>query len=74
MRLFIAVQFNDEILNTLSGLQDDLCEQGMKGHYSSRENLHLTLAFIGDYGKRMIREGINDNNEERRYGIRTGEA
>ena len=50
MRLFIAVQFNDEILNTLSGLQDDLCEQGMKGHYSSRENLHLTLAFIGDYG------------------------
>ncbi len=49
MRLFIAVQFNDVILNTLSELQDDLREQGMKGHYSSRENLHLTLAFIGEY-------------------------
>lgn len=50
MRLFIAIQFNDELADVLNELQDDLREQGMTGHYSNRENLHLTLAFIGDYG------------------------
>lgn len=49
MRLFIAIQFNDEIIGTLTELQNDLREQGMEGNYSSIENLHLTLAFIGEY-------------------------
>ena len=49
MRLFIAIQFNDEIIEALNELQEDLRDQGMEGHYSSRENLHLTLAFIGEY-------------------------
>ncbi len=50
MRLFIAIQFNDEILEALNELQDDLRDRGMEGHYSPVENLHLTLAFIGEYG------------------------
>ena len=50
MRLFIAIQFNDEIIEALNELQEDLRDQGMEGHYSPLENLHLTLAFIGEYG------------------------
>ena len=50
MRLFIAIQFNDEIIEALNELQEDLRDQGMEGHYSPSENLHLTLAFIGEYG------------------------
>ena len=50
MRLFIAIQFNDEIIEALNDLQEDLRDQGMEGHYSPLENLHLTLAFIGEYG------------------------
>ena len=50
MRLFIAIQFNDEIIEALNELQEDLRDQGMEGHYSPPENLHLTLAFIGEYG------------------------
>lgn len=50
MRLFISIQFDEEILGTLTELQDDLREQGMEGRYSDRANLHLTLAFIGEYG------------------------
>ena len=50
MRLFIAIQFNDEIIEALNELQEDLRDQGMEGHYSRSENLHLTLAFIGEYG------------------------
>ncbi len=50
MRLFIAIQFNDEIMESLTGFQDRLRTQGVRGNYTKRENLHITLAFIGDYG------------------------
>ncbi len=49
MRLFIAIQFDDEILDALTSFQCELREQGVKGNFTSEENLHLTLAFIGDY-------------------------
>ena len=50
MRLFIAIQFEENILDALSDFQDDLKSQGVTGNYTRRENLHITLAFIGDYG------------------------
>ena len=50
MRLFIAIQFDDEILDELREFQEDLKAKGVKGRYTVMENLHLTLAFIGDYG------------------------
>ena len=50
MRLFIAVLFEEDILNSLTAFQDRLRIQGVRGCYARRENLHLTLAFIGDYG------------------------
>ena len=33
----------------ISDVQDDLKHQGVRGNYTPRENLHLTLAFIGEY-------------------------
>ena len=49
MRLFIAIQLNDEIRTALSALQDDLRRRGVRGNFTPADNLHLTLAFIGDY-------------------------
>ena len=49
MRLFIAIQFTDNILDSLMNFQNELKSQGMRGRYAPRENLHLTLAFIGEY-------------------------
>ena len=49
MRLFIAIRFDDEILGALTGLQKSLRGRRITGNYTSAENLHLTLAFIGDY-------------------------
>ena len=49
MRLFIAIQFDDSILEALTGLQESLRAQRVAGNYTPAENLHLTLAFIGDY-------------------------
>ena len=50
MRLFIAIQFDEEILNALTDFQEELKRLGVTGNYTKRENCHLTLAFIGDYG------------------------
>ena len=49
MRLFIAIQFNNRILTSLKKLQSDLRSAGLRGRYAKEENLHLTLAFIGEY-------------------------
>ena len=49
MRLFIAIELNPNIQRTLKGLQQKLKGQGVRGNYTLPDNLHLTLAFIGDY-------------------------
>ncbi len=48
MRLFIAICFDEDMLDSLVELQDDLRRSGVKGSYTPRENLHMTLAFIGE--------------------------
>ena len=48
MRLFIAICFDEEMLDSLVEIQDDLIRSGVKGNYTPRENLHMTLAFIGE--------------------------
>ena len=50
MRLFIAIQFDRTVLDALTKFQEAMKAQGVTGDYTRRENLHLTLAFIGDYG------------------------
>ena len=50
MRLFIAIQFDKKILDALTDFQNDLKRMGVTGNYTRRENLHITLAFIGEYG------------------------
>ena len=49
MRLFIAIQLSDGIRNGLSSVQAHLRNHGIRGNYTKIENLHLTLAFIGEY-------------------------
>ena len=49
MRLFIAIQLSDGIRNSLSAVQTYLRNHGVRGNYTKIENLHLTLAFIGEY-------------------------
>ena len=50
MRLFIAIKFNNEIKNALLSMQEQLRRANIRGNYTKPENLHLTLAFIGEYG------------------------
>ena len=49
MRLFIAVKLSDAMKDSLIRMQNTLYDRGVRGNYTSEENLHLTLAFIGEY-------------------------
>jgi len=48
MRLFIAVNFNDDTRNKLITIKDELRANSIRGSFTLPENLHLTLAFIGE--------------------------
>ena len=50
MRLFIAIRLDDTVRNALRAVQNEMRRRGVEGNYTRPENLHLTLAFIGDYG------------------------
>lgn len=49
MRLFIAIQFNQSIRDSLLSVQNELKKNGVRGNYTKPDNLHLTPAFIGEY-------------------------
>ena len=49
MRLFIAIQFDRQVLNALTHFQDELKKCAVIGNYTKADNLHLTMAFIGEY-------------------------
>ena len=48
MRLFIAINFNDEVKRRILDVQARLRAQSIKGNFTRPENLHLTLAFLGE--------------------------
>lgn len=48
MRLFVAIQLSDELKKTITGTLHDLKQKGVRGNYVPTQNLHLTLAFIGE--------------------------
>ena len=48
MRLFIAIRFPENIKAALTDSMADLRRRGVSGNYSRVENLHLTLAFLGE--------------------------
>lgn len=49
MRLFIAIQLSADLRKAICRVQEMLLRQGVRGNYTPEENLHLTLAFIGEY-------------------------
>ena len=48
MRLFIAILFSPEVRHSLLDTVAQLKQQSLSGSFTHPENLHLTLAFIGE--------------------------
>jgi 2'-5' RNA ligase len=54
MRLFVAINFCDPTRNGLIALRDELIGKSQLGNFSLPENLHLTLAFIGECSPKKL--------------------
>lgn len=48
MRLFIAIELSEEMRDAVREVQAAFMRQGVEGNYTRAENLHLTLAFLGE--------------------------
>ena len=48
MRLFIAIELSDELKKSVTDTMHELKKKGIKGNYVPKQNLHLTLVFIGE--------------------------
>lgn len=48
VRLFIAINFDEEIITTLNRAVQRLKDASAAGNFTRAENLHLTLVFIGE--------------------------
>ncbi len=49
MRLFVAVKLSGEARQLIKDTQNIFRKMQVSGNYTSEENMHLTLAFIGEY-------------------------
>lgn len=54
MRLFIAINLSDAMKDALINTQCEMYDRGVRGNYTKEENLHLTLAFIGEYPEPQV--------------------
>lgn len=54
MRLFFAVNFTDNTRSRLISLRDELRAHSSHGSFSSPENLHLTLVFLGECNMKQL--------------------
>ena len=61
LRLFIAISFPEDIKLDLFNLTEVLKKNSSRGHFTSRENFHLTLAFIGETKDREQVMQVIDN-------------
>lgn len=49
MRLFVAIPLDAAMRDALTAMQREMLRQNARGSFTSPENMHLTLAFIGEY-------------------------
>lgn len=48
MRIFIAIEFSDEIKKYLYNIQEIVKKNSVSGKFTHEDNFHLTLKFIGE--------------------------
>ena len=73
-RIFIAIRLTEQFKQPLLDAQARLKELGVEGFYASKENLHLTLSFIGETDKvSIIKQAISEIEFEP-FSIKTSQV
>lgn len=72
MRLFIAINFSKEFISSLKNAIDQLKKQSASARPTRPENLHLTLAFIGETERTEDIIHIIDKIKVHTFDIRAG--
>ena len=65
MRLFIAINFEDALKNSLCETIERLKGDAVKGSFTHRDNLHLTLVFLGEVAVdkvSLVKAAMNKTN------------
>ena len=63
MRLFVAVNFSDEIKKQILLLQEQLRSRALGGSFSRSENFHITLAFLGETSGEPLGKTVGEKLE-----------
>lgn len=69
MRLFIAISFSDDVKKILLEAIDSIRSQASSGTFTRPENLHLTLALIGESDQVVTLEAVLDNLQASAFSI-----
>lgn len=63
MRAFIAIHFPKEVQMALYQRVQDLKKASIRGRFTRNENMHLTLAFLGEIASERVEEVIKIMNQ-----------
>lgn len=58
MRVFFAIEFEEELKDYLFSIQKDIKKHCIAGNFTLKENFHLTLRFIGEQSPSQIEQLI----------------
>lgn len=56
MRLFIAVNFTDEVQYGLARIISELKKDAVSGNFTTKEHRHLTLIFLGEVPQNKVKQ------------------
>ncbi len=75
MRLFIAVNFDDAFKQAILKNIDALRGNALSGNFTHKDNLHLTLAFIGEVETKRVKDirAVMDAAECEPFSISLGD-
>ena len=69
MRLFIAINFNDEIKQLIFDKEILLENKMINGHITAKNNIHLTLVFIGETNRPKDVSDCIEKIEENKFNL-----
>lgn len=69
MRLFVAINFTDEVKKELVKIRDEIKKNAVSGNFTDDNNLHLTLVFIGEVPSADMAVKAVDGIDMKRFDI-----